>query len=125
MLSIEIAGRRIGPDYPPYIIAELSGNHAGKLDVALKMIDVAADSGVDAIKIQTYTADTMTIESDKRDFQIVGGLWGGESLYSLYQKAHTPLEWHPVLFDRAHRLGVTIFSTPFDETAIDFLGRLG
>ena len=122
---IEIAGRRIGADFPPYVICELSGNHNGSLDRALLMVDAAADTGCDAIKIQTYTADTITLDVDRPEFQIHGGLWDGRSLYELYQEAQTPYEWHAAIFERAHRRGVTIFSSPFDETAVDLLAGLG
>lgn len=121
---ITINGTKIGPDFPPYIIAELSANHNGKIEQALKSIEVAAQCGVDAIKIQSYTADTMTIDCDKEDFQINGGLWDGYKLYDLYQWAQTPFEWHQQLFDKAKEVGITLFSTPFDETAVDLLENL-
>lgn len=108
----------------PYLIAELSANHNGSLDRALKSIQVAKECGADAIKLQTYTAETMTIRSDRPEFQINSGLWTGYDLYSLYEWAHTPFEWHKELFSFAHKIGITIFSTPFDETAVDLLEEL-
>ena len=122
---IEIAGRKIGADYPPYLICELSGNHNGSLERCLAMVDAAADTGCDAIKIQTYTADTITLDVDRPEFRIHGGLWDGRTLYELYEEAHTPFEWHPAIFERARQRGVTIFSSPFDETAVDLLDSLG
>ena len=122
--EIEIAGRKIGPAHPPYVICELSGNHNGDLGRALAMIDAAAETGCDAIKIQTYTADTITMDVDRPEFRIQGGLWDGRSLYELYQEAQTPYEWHPALFERARQRGVTLFSSPFDETAVDLLAGL-
>lgn len=123
--EFEIAGRPIGPDHPPYIVAELSANHRGRLDAALELVAAAAASGADAIKIQTYTPDTLTIAHDSEDFQIRGGLWDGYTLHQLYQQAFTPYEWHPALFDKARQLGIPMFSTPFDETAVDLLVQLG
>lgn len=123
--SIEIAGRRIGPAHPPYVIAELSGNHNGELDRALKLIDAAKSAGADAVKLQTYTADTITIDHDGPGFRIKGGLWDGRSLYELYREASTPWKWHEQLFARARERGLAVFSSPFDFTAIDFLEKLG
>ncbi len=122
---IEIDGRKIGADYPPYVICELSGNHNGSLERCLAMVDAAADTGCDAIKIQTYTADTITLDVDRPEFKIHGGLWDGRTLYELYQEAQTPFEWHAAIFERARQRGVTIFSSPFDETAVDLLDGLG
>jgi N-acetylneuraminate synthase len=122
---IEIAGRRIGPGQPPYVICELSGNHNGSLDRALAMIDAAAATGCDAIKLQTYTADTLTLACDGPGFRIEEGPWAGRTLHDLYAEAYTPYEWHPPLFDRARQLGVTLFSTPFDATAVALLEGLG
>ncbi|MGZ8283700.1 MAG: pseudaminic acid synthase [Allosphingosinicella sp.] len=121
---VEIAGRPIGPDYEPYVICEISANHNGRLERALELIDAAAATGADAIKIQTYTADTMTIDHDSADFQITGGPWAGRSLYNLYQEAQTPFEWHEAMFAHARKRGVTLFSTPFDESAADLLESL-
>ena len=123
--DISIAGRRIGFDHPPYIICELSGNHNGSLDRALEMIDEAAATGCDAIKIQSYTPDTITIDHDGPEFMIKGGPWDGRRLYELYGEAQTPFEWHEALFERARSRGVTLFSTPFDESAADLLESLG
>lgn len=121
---INIAGRRIAADQPPYVIAELSANHNGKLDVALKIIEEAKNAGADAVKLQTYKPDTITLDSDGDDFQIKGGLWDGRTLYDLYAEAHMPWDWHKPLFDYARELGITIFSSPFDSTAVDLLESL-
>lgn len=121
---MKINNRIIGLQQPPYIIAELSANHNGSLQRALKTIDEAKRCGADAIKIQTYTADTMTIDCDLPDFMIKGGLWDGFKLYDLYKWAETPYEWHEEIFSYAKKIGITIFSTPFDETAVDLLEKL-
>ena len=120
-----IAGRPIGPDQPPYVIAEMSGNHNGDIGRALALIEAAAEAGADAVKLQTYTADTITIDHDGPGFVIEGGLWHGRRLYELYQEAHTPWDWHPRLFEHAAKVGITAFSSPFDPTAVAFLDSLG
>ncbi|MEW6175821.1 MAG: pseudaminic acid synthase [Pseudomonadota bacterium] len=122
--KISIAGRNIGLDYPPYIIAELSANHNGRLDTALKIIEEAKKAGADAVKLQTYTADTITLDCDSEEFQIRGGLWDGKTLYQLYQEAQMPWEWHRPLFEHARKHDITIFSSPFDNTAVDLLEDL-
>ncbi len=122
--SISIAGRRIAADEPPYIIAELSANHNGRLETALRIIEEAKKAGADAIKLQTYTADTITLNCDSEEFQIHGGLWDGKTLYQLYQEAHMPWEWHKPLFEHARKHEITIFSSPFDNTAVDLLEDL-
>lgn len=124
MSKIEIGGRSIGSDYSPYVIAELSANHNGKLDTALKIIEEAKKAGADAVKLQTYTADTITLNCDTEEFRIRGGLWDGKLLYQLYEEAHTPWAWHKQLFEHAKKLDITIFSSPFDNSAIDLLEDL-
>lgn len=123
-LSIAIAGREIGPQYAPYVIAEMSANHNGDINNAYRIIDMAKKAGADAVKMQTYTADTLTLDSDLPDFQLTDGLWAGQSLYQLYRQAYTPWEWHKPLFDHARKAGITIFSSPFDTTAVDLLEDL-
>lgn len=125
--GLTIAGRSIGPGFPPFIIAEMSGNHNQSLERALEIVEAAAKSGAHGLKIQTYTADTMTLDLDEGEFHISdpGSLWSGTSLYKLYQQAYTPWEWHKPIFERARQLGMIPFSTPFDETAVAFLEELG
>jgi N-acetylneuraminate synthase len=122
--SISI-GRAIGPGHPPFVIAELSANHLGSLERALAIIDAAADAGCDAVKLQTFTPASMTIESPRSEFQISDGPWQGRSLWDLYDEAHTPWSWHARLFAHGAARGLIVFSTPFDELAIEHLDRLG
>jgi N-acetylneuraminate synthase len=127
MKPIRIGSRDIGEGHPPFVIAEMSGNHNQSLDRAMEIVEAAAASGAHALKLQTYTADTMTLDIDKGEFFISdeSSLWRGTSLYKLYKEAHTPWEWHRPIFERARELGLVSFSTPFDETAVDFLESLG
>ncbi len=122
---MEINGRIIGDGHPAYIIAEMSANHAGSLERALELVHVAKDAGADCVKIQTYTADTMTIDCHNEYFQIEKGTWEGEKLYGLYQKAYTPWEWQEQLRDEAAKVGIDFLSTPFDPRSVDFLEDLG
>lgn len=122
---IKINGRLVGDGAPAYIIAEMSANHAGSIERALEMIHVAKEAGADCVKIQTYTPDTMTIDCHNEYFNIEKGTWEGENLYSLYQKAYTPWEWHEQLRDEAAKVGIDFLSTPFDNTSVDFLEELG
>lgn len=127
MRSIEIAGRTVGADAAPFIIAEMSGNHNQSLDRALKIVEEAAKAGAHALKLQTYTADSMTLDVRSAAFAIPEGegLWGGKSLYELYRQASTPWDWHPAIFEYGRRLGLIVFSSPFDAAAVDFLESLG
>ena len=122
--QIEIDGRAIGPDHPPYVIAEMSANHNGNIETAVKIIEAAKQAGADAVKLQTYRPDTITLNCDSEDFQIHGGLWDGRTLYELYEEAHMPWEWHAPLFEHARKQCITIFSSPFDNTAVDLLEDL-
>lgn len=125
--DIQIAGRHIGRDHPPFVIAEMSGNHNQSLDRALEIVKAAAGAGAHAMKLQTYTADTMTLDIAEREFFVSDpkSLWKGKSLYRLYEEAHTPWEWHKPIFERAKELGIIVFSTPFDDSAVEFLEELG
>ena len=126
MSFIQISNRKIGTNYPPFVIAEMSGNHNQSLSRALEIVEAAAKSGAHALKIQTYTPDTMTLDLKEREFfiQDSNSLWQGKSLYSLYGEAYTPWEWHEAIFDKAKSLGMIAFSTPFDDTSVEFLESL-
>jgi N-acetylneuraminate synthase len=121
LTALSIAGRPIGPDQPPYLIAELSGNHKGDFDRTRRLIDAAKAAGADAVKIQTYTADTLTIDHDGPGFRLEGGLWDGRTLYELYQEGAMPWDWHEALFAHARETGIVLFSSPFDATAVELL----
>ncbi len=121
---LNIAGRLIGPGHAPYVIAEISANHNGQIANAMRLIDEAKHAGADAVKLQTYTPDTITLNSDAPDFCIRGGLWDGRTLYDLYRQAHMPWDWHKPLFEHARQTGITLFSSPFDNTAVDLLEDL-
>lgn len=125
MNDLKIGKRMIGENYPTYIIAEMSANHAGDLNRAREIIHAAKEAGADCIKLQTYTADTLTIDCDNKYFKIKSGTWKNETLYELYQKAYTPWEWQGVLKEEAERVGIDFFSTPFDRSAVDFLEDIG
>lgn len=125
MSEFIVNSRSIGSGQPTYMIAELSANHGGSLEHALNVIRAMKDSGADAVKLQTYRADTLTLKSNRKEFHVAqGSLWQGRTLYDLYEEAHTPWEWQPALFDLARSLGMDCFSTPFDRTAVDFLEEL-
>lgn len=123
--AFAIDSRPIGPEHAPYVIAEMSGNHNGDLSRALALVDAAKAAGADAVKLQTYTPDTITIEHDGAPFRIEAGLWAGRTLYDLYRDAHTPWRWHRPIFEHAAKVGITVFSSPFDPTAVDLLADLG
>jgi len=122
---IKIDGREIGEGCAPYVVAEMSGNHNRDLDRALAIITAAKVAGADAVKLQTYRADTITIDHHSNEFIVKGGLWNGRRLFELYEEAHTPWQWHEPIFEHARRIGISVFSSPFDQTAVDFLETLG
>ncbi|MEX1027536.1 MAG: pseudaminic acid synthase [Candidatus Paceibacterota bacterium] len=124
--EVQIADRAIGPDHSPFVIAEMSGNHNQSLERAFEIVDAAANAGAHALKLQTYTADTMTLDVDRDEFKILdsSSLWHGRHLHELYEQAHTPWAWHGPIFERARERGLIVFSSPFDESAIEFLESL-
>lgn len=124
IIPLHIGNRPVGPGHTTYIIAEMSANHNGDLDRAIRIVEAAAEAGADAIKLQTYTADTITLDSSAEPFRIKGTMWDGRTLYDLYSEASIPWEWHAPIQQRAHELGLDFFSTPFDDTAVDFLEGL-
>ena len=124
MTSFSIDGKLLGADKPPFIIAEVSANHGGDINRAKNLIKLAKKSGADAVKIQSYEPQTLTLKSDQVDFLIEDGLWKGRSLYNLYSEAYTPFGWHKELFDYARNINITLFSSPFDHSAIDLLEEL-
>lgn len=121
---MKIAGINIGPEFAPYVIAELSANHNGSLETALQIVEQAKFAGADAVKLQTYKPETITLDGTSEDFCIRGGIWDGRTLYELYEEAHMPWDWHKPLFEHAEKVGITIFSSPFDQSAIDLLEDL-
>lgn len=122
--TISIDGRNIAENYSPYVIAEMSANHNGKIETAFKIIEAAKKAGADAVKLQTYRPDTITLNCDSEEFRISEGLWKGRTLFDLYEEAHMPWDWHSPLFQHARKIGITIFSSPFDNTAVDLLEDL-
>jgi len=126
MNSVRIGDVSVGAGHAPFVVAELSGNHNGSLDRAIRLVEAAAEAGAHAVKLQTYTADTLTIDANSADFLISGkdSPWAGRSLHDLYRQAHTPWDWHEPIMRKARELGMVVFSSPFDETAVDFLARL-
>src|SRR5215470_1402631 len=123
--SIQIGGRNVGADWPVYVVAEISANHNGSFEQALKIVEAAKEAGADAVKLQTYTPDTITIACDREPFRIGGGtLWDGKTLHQLYGEAYMPWEWQPKLKQAAEQLGMHCFSSAFDESAVDFLEKM-